>query len=379
MPSPEGPLEFIGLVSTHPGSEAEPVETGTAVIQPDYLKTLARAHEESGFDRVLIAHSSASPDGFTVADQVLSHTERLGVLLAHRPGFVSPTYAARKYATLDAFHPGRVALHTITGGDDRDQARDGDLTDKATRYRRTDEFLSIVRSEWSSAAPFDFEGEFYTVKGGWSSVRPAEGGIPIYFGGASQDAIRVGGKHADVYAFWGEPLAGIAERIREVRAAAAPHGRDPRFSVSLRPIPAATESEAWAKAEEILELTKERAGQLRKSWGWGGDKRDHASSPSENVTARGSQRLLEYAAQSDVHDKRLWTAVAKETGAAGNSTALVGSYEQVAEALLEYVALGVSTLLIRGFYPLDDARDYGNLVRLVREQHDGAPLAGAAV
>ena len=395
MSSPERPVEFIGLVSTHPGSEAESVETGAAVIQPGYLKTLAAAHEESGFDRVLIAHSSASPDGFTVADQVLSNTTRLGVLLAHRPGFVSPTYAARKYATLDAFHPGRVALHTITGGDDREQARDGDLADKATRYRRTDEFLSIVRSEWTAAAPFDFEGEFYTVKGGWSSVRPAEGAIPIYFGGASQDAIRVGGKHADVYAFWGEPLAGIAERIRDVRAAAAPHGRDPRFSVSLRPIPAATESEAWAKAEEILELTKERAGQLRGSWGWGGDKRDRTASanstgaarstaaieprfdsPSHDI-ARGSQRLLEYAAQGDVHDKRLWTAVAKETGAAGNSTALVGSYEQVAEALLEYVALGVSTLLIRGFYPLDDARDYGNLVRLVREQHDGAPLAGA--
>jgi alkanesulfonate monooxygenase len=372
MPAVNGPLEFIGLVSTHPGSEAEAVETGAAVIQPAYLNTLATAHEESGFDRVLIAHSSASPDGFTVADQVLSHTTRLGVLLAHRPGFVSPTYAARKYATLDAFHPGRVALHTITGGDDREQARDGDLTDKSTRYRRTDEFLSIVRGEWNSATPFDFEGEFYTVKGGWSSVRPAEGAIPIYFGGASEDAIRVGGKHADVYAFWGEPLAGIAERIREVRAAAAPYARDPRFSVSLRPIPAATESEAWSRAEEILELTKARAGELRKSWGWGADKRDH-------VEARGSQRLLEYAAQGDVHDKRLWTAVAKETGAAGNSTALVGSYEQVAEALLDYVALGVSTLLIRGFYPLEDARDYGNLVRLVREQYEGSQLAASAV
>ena len=371
MTTPDSGIEFIGLASTHPGSEAESVETGGSLVQPDYLKTLATAHEESGFDRVLIAHSSASPDGFTVADQVLTHTERLGVLLAHRPGFVSPTYAARKYATLDAFHPGRVALHTITGGDDREQARDGDLTDKATRYRRTDEFLSIVRSEWTSPTPFDFEGEFYTVKGGWSSVRPAEGAIPIYFGGASEDAIRVGGKHADVYAFWGEPLEGIAERIRDVRAAAAPHGRDPRFSVSLRPIPAATESEAWARAEEILELTRARAEQMRKTWGWGGDKRDFAA-------ARGSQRLLEYAAQGDVHDKRLWTAVAKETGAAGNSTALVGSYEQVAEALLEYVALGVSTLLIRGFYPLDDARDYGNLVRLVREQHDGSPVGAAA-
>jgi alkanesulfonate monooxygenase len=35
------------------------------------------------------------PDGFTVASQVLNATDLLGVLLAHRPGFVSPTVAAQ--------------------------------------------------------------------------------------------------------------------------------------------------------------------------------------------------------------------------------------------------------------------------------------------
>ena len=81
---------------------------------------------------------------------------------------------------------------------------------------------------------------------------PPDPDHPVYFGGASEDAIRVGGKHADVYAFWGEPLEGIRERIRQVRAAAAPYGRDTRFSVSLRPIVADTEEEAWARAEAIL-------------------------------------------------------------------------------------------------------------------------------
>ncbi|MGX1669448.1 LLM class flavin-dependent oxidoreductase [Streptomyces sp. NPDC055400] len=369
-------IEFIGIAATQETSESgsstpapaattrdaisAQTEAGSArgpVVQPAYLRALAQAHEASGFDRVLVAHSSASPDGFTVADQILSHTDRLGVLLAHRPGFVAPTLAARKFATLDAFHPGRVALHVITGGDDADQARDGDFSDKPTRYRRTDDFLDVVRKEWTAAEPFDHEGDFYRVAGGLSAVRPASP-IPVYFGGASEDAVRVGGKHADVYAFWGEPLAGIAERIREVRAAAAPYGRDPRFSVSLRPIPAATEAEAWDRAREILRLTKERAEEARKVFNL-----DHAEQ-------RGSQRLLEYAAQGEVHDKRLWTAIAKTTGAAGNSTALVGSYEQVAESLLDYVSLGVSTLLIRGFSPLADARDYGTLIDLVRAGAD---------
>ncbi|MFD7117609.1 LLM class flavin-dependent oxidoreductase [Streptomyces sp. NPDC059922] len=371
-------IEFIGIAATQETSEsgsATPApgrdgistqsETGRAsgpVVQPAYLRELARAHEESGFDRVLVAHSSASPDGFTVADQILTHTDRLGVLLAHRPGFVSPTVAARKYATLDAFHPGRIALHVITGGDDADQARDGDFSDKPTRYRRTDDFLDVVRKEWNSTEPFDHDGEFYRVRGGFSAVRPAAP-VPVYFGGASEDAVRVGGRHADVYAFWGEPLAGIAERIRDVRAAAAPYGRAPRFSVSLRPIPAATEAAAWGRAREILRLTKERAGEA------------HASFNLNHAGQRGSQRLLRYAAQGEVHDKRLWTEIARTTGAAGNSTALVGSYEQVAESLLDYVALGVTTLLIRGFSPLADARDYRTLIDLVRAGAAGIPQA----
>jgi len=58
-------------------------------------------------------------------------------------------------------------------------------------------------------------------------------------------------------------------------------------------------------------------------------------------------------------DKRLWTAIAKETGARYNATALVGTPQQVAEALLDYYDLGVRNFLIRGFDPLEDAIDYG--------------------
>jgi alkanesulfonate monooxygenase len=345
------PVEFIGIA--HTADQSETVTQVGPAVQPDYLYRLAAAHEQAGFDRVLVAHSSSMPDGFIVADQVLNATLRLGVLLAHRPGFIAPTVAARKFATMDAFHPGRIALHVITGGDNADQARDGDFTDKETRYRRTGEFLDVVEREWSSAEPFDYAGEFYRVVGARSGLRP--GHLPVYFGGASADAVRVGGRHADVYAFWGEPLAGIRERIAEVQASAAAVGRSiDRFSVSLRPIAADTEAAAWDRAGQLLELTRERAAEF--------------VGARDTSQAEGSQRLLRYAAAGDVHDKRLWTPLSAATGAAGNSTALVGSYEQVAEALLDYVAVGATTLLIRGYEPLADAVAYASLIRLVHEQ-----------
>ncbi len=346
------PVEFIGIALTADTSETV-TQVGPA-IEPDYLYRIARAHEQSGFDRVLVTQGSSSPDGFIVADQVLNVTRRLGVLLGHRPGLVAPTVAASALATVDALHPGRIALHAVTGGDNADQARDGDFTGKAARYRRTDEFLDIVRLSFEATEPFDYAGTCYQVTAAPPANRRPEARLPIYCGGASSDAVRVGGRHADVYTFWGEPLAGIRERIRQVRAAATAASRSiSKFSVSLRPIAADTEAGAWRRARDLLELARERTSLL--------------ALPSAAPKSEGAQRLLRYAAAADLHDKRLWTALSKVTGAPGNSTALVGSYEQVAESLLDYVAVGASTLLIRGFEPLADAAAYGHLIGLIHD------------
>jgi alkanesulfonate monooxygenase len=353
-------IEFIGHVLPHETSET--IARSGPVVQPDYLRALAQAHEAAGFDRVLIPHSSSMVDGFTVADQTLAATERLGVLLAHRPGFIAPTQVARKYATIDAFHPGRIAMHVITGGDDADQARDGDWIEKAARYRRSGEFLQIVNRIWASDERFDHAGEFYRIKDAWSSVRPPSGHIPVYFGGASADAVRVGSEHADVYAIWGEPLDGFRERVAQIQSAAAEHGRSLSFSVSLRPIVGETEEQAWAKGRQILEVTERRVGEFRASMLGNG------KGPGSFGTNEGSQRLLAFADKAEVHDGRLWTALAKATGAAGNSTALVGTPEQIADALIEYVDAGATTLLIRGYEPYADAVRYGEVISIVRSK-----------
>jgi alkanesulfonate monooxygenase len=79
--------------------------------------------------------------------------------------------------------------------------------------------------------------------------------------------------------------------------------------------------------------------------------------------------MLAAAEKGERHDRALWTALAKATGALGNSNALVGTPETVAQALLDYVDIGATTLLIRGYDPYDDAIDYGReLIPLVREE-----------
>src|SRR5712691_4314766 len=213
-------VEFIGMISTRAQSEIHP-SSGPSIDRA-FVRAFARAHEEAGFDKVLIGYSAGRPDGLQVAAYAAAHTERLHFLIAHRPGFVFPTVAARSFATLDQFTEGRVAIHTITGGNDAEQRRDGDFLSKEERYARTDEYLQILVQAWTSLEPFSFEGRYYRLENFTTEVRPfQQPSIPIYFGGSSEAAYAVGAKHADVYALWGEPLAETADQIAAVRAEAA--------------------------------------------------------------------------------------------------------------------------------------------------------------
>jgi alkanesulfonate monooxygenase len=357
--SADHPVEFIGHTSSREGSDVVPA-TGP-VIDKNYIRSHVTAAEAAGIDRLLIGQFGVWPDNNQIAAFVLQQTTRLGALLAHRTGFVAPTVAARQLATLDQFSDGRLWVHIITGGTDEDQARDGDFLGHDERYARTDEYLDILKRIWTSDKPIDHEGPFYRFKAAFSTVKPYQKPhVPISFGGSSDVAIEVAGKHADIYALWGEPLDATAETISKVRRAAAKHGRanDVRFTLAIRPVVAKTEDEAWARADRILEKVKETSS-----------RGNHGGGQVKLPNNVGSVRLREAASRGRVLDKRLWTEVAAVSGAHGNSTALVGTPEQVAEALLDYYDLGISNFLVRGFYPTEDTVTFGrDVAPLVKQE-----------
>ncbi len=347
-------VEFIGMIQSQKQSEIHP--PAGPVVDRDYVRAFAQAHEQAGFDRILVPHHSTGPSATLTISYAAAVTERVNFMLAHRPGFTEPTLAARQIATLDQFSGGRLGVHFISGGSDSEQQRDGDFLDHDQRYARTDEYLGILRRIWTEDRPFDHEGTYYRFRQGFSEVKPAQRPhVPIYFGGASTAALEVAAKHADIYALWGESLDQVRELTGRVRAAAAAQGRQIRFSVSFRPILAATEDAAWDRARRILAETR----RLREAAGLG------VGSPQQS---EGARRLLAAAERGARVDKRLWTEIAQLSGGRSNSTALVGTPEQVADALADYYDIGVTTFLIRGFDPLEDALDYGReLIPRVRE------------
>src|ERR1700728_1301824 len=229
-------VEFIGYITNNNSSETI-VRTGP-VLDRRYIETVAKTHENARFDRALLAFHSTTQDGLQVGQHVLSVTDRLHVMIAQRPGFTAPTLLARQLATIDQFSEGRVSLHVITGGNATELRQDGNtLDDKDERYARTSEFLDVVRLEWTSDKPFSYRGKHYQVENAFSQVKPYNPkGIDIYVAGASDAAIEVAGRHADIFALWGETWEQVRDLVSRVRATAAKHGRDPQFSLSFRPI-----------------------------------------------------------------------------------------------------------------------------------------------
>ncbi|MEV7007633.1 LLM class flavin-dependent oxidoreductase [Streptosporangium sp. NPDC051022] len=355
------PVEFLGIGGTDDGSETTP-RSGPA-FDKQFTLRLARAHQEHGWDRVLFAHRSAAPDPAQVAAYVAARVEELGIVLAHRPNVSHPTFALRTFATLDQISDGRLTVHFVNGGDTHEQGREGDFLTKDRRHSRTREYIQIVKRGWTSTTPFSHEGEHYRFEDFRSDVFPVQRPRPqVSFGGSSPTAYATGGAEADVYCLWGEPLAQTAEQIAAVRSAALAAGRSvlPRFQVAFRPVIAPTEELAWDRAHRTLEAVKAAKA------GAAPVRRPPAGGSPENP---GSRRPLEAAARGDRYDRALWTPTAAAIGGAGDSTALVGTPETVAQALLDYYDLGVEIISARGHDPLTDAVDFGrHVIPIVREE-----------
>ena len=354
------PVEFLGAGYGNPSTETTPLVG--PVWDPGYTREIARAHEASGWDHVLFPYASDGPDPAQAAAWAAAHTDRIQLRVAHRPNVSAPTYAAKTFATLDIASGGRVTVHLIAGGLTSDQRAEGDDLDKDARYDRLGEYAQVLLRSWTSAEPFTHDGPYYRAEDFVLRARPVDR-PGLSAGGASRRALEVGAQVADVFAFFGEPLAATTEQVTLLRSLAAAVGRPtPRLQIAFRPIVAPTDDEAWAKAHAIRaridELAERRTVRTLT---------EAPREPGRLPENTANLRLAELAASGERHDRALWTpTVAGAGGLPTSATALVGSYRTVADALLDYVDAGFEIFGLRGYDLLADAVELGeNVIPLV--------------
>ncbi|EGD53526.1 LLM class flavin-dependent oxidoreductase [Gordonia neofelifaecis] len=318
-----------------------------------YLSSIARAAEDFGFTAALTPTGAWCEDAWLTTAMVARESERLGFLVALRPGLISPTLAAQMAATFSRHAPGRLLLNVVTGGESHEQRAFGDFLDKPARYARADEFLSVVTRLWRGER-VTHHGEHLRVDDAALGTLPSPE-IPIYFGGSSPEAGPVAARHSDVYLTWGEPPAAVAAKIDWIRRLADREGRTVRFGIRLHVIARDTSEDAWAAAGKLLEALDEdtvraaQAGLARSESTGQANMRDLHSSHRADGSWR-DPRALEVA-------PNLWAGVGLVRGGAG--TALVGSHAEVADRIAEYSALGIDEFVLSGYPHLEELYWFG--------------------
>ena len=316
----------------------------------EYMRQIAVTAESLGYDGLLIPTGSSCLDPWVTAASLVPVTQRIKLLVALRTSVSGPTASARQAATLDQALKGRLLLNVVPGGDAAELAAEGVYLDHDQRYGVADEFLSVWR-RLLQGETVDFAGEHLKVDGAKNYFPPVSQPYPpLYFGGSSPAAHELAAKHVDAYLTWGEPPAAVAEKIADVRARAARHGRTVRFGVRLHVIVRETNAEAWAAAERLIrKLTDEDIQTAQANFA----KMDSVGQKRLTELHGGDRNKLEIS-------PNLWAGVGLVRGGAG--TALVGDPETVAARLKEYADLGVDSFVLSGYPHLEEAIRFAELV-----------------
>ena len=286
---------------------ARPAVRSGVCAYPDWMAGFCRHIEAIGFESVVVVEHPLVigdytsrypyapsgrmplPDDCAIPDPIdllgflagVTSTLRLStgvlVLPAHHPVIM-----AKRLATVDRLSKGRVRLCIGVGWMREELEACG--VDFASRGRRTDECIDVMRALWADTEPegATFEGEFFRFSHAHTHPKPHQtGGIPIHIGGHSTASIRRAGRRGDGW----HPLGLRGEELQTawgaLRHEATAAGRDPSsIEFTLTGVSTGTSAETLAELDAMgvdrlvvtclqpnLEAVKEEMSQVAETVG----------------------------------------------------------------------------------------------------------------
>ena len=179
---------------------------------------------------------------------------------------------------------------------------------------------------------------------------------PVYFGGSSPAAHELAAEQVDTYLTWGEPPAAVAEKVADIRARAARHGRTLEFGIRLHVIVRETEDEAWRAADELISHLDDDTVAAAQA----AVRADGFGRPAPH--GRAARGRLDKAHVAPTSRSRPTCGPASAWCAAAPARRWSAIRRQVAARIEEYAALGLDNFILSGYPHLEEAYRFAELV-----------------
>ena len=335
----------------------------TGLPDPGPQIEFCRRAEAAGMDGLLTDFGAAKPDPIVLATALGVATDRVEFIVAYRSGAACPTTFAQQINTLSSLVNGRVSLNIVAGHSPCELGYYGDFLPHDERYARTEEFLAICHAFWRGEAPVDYDGRYYRIEKAVLNtpfVSPSRRHPEIFIAGGSDAGRDLAIGQGTCWMRIGDTPERVFESIEPVLAADKEAGL--RMAVVCR----ATRAQAVDAAHALVE----------------GETAPQAERKAERDFVRASDSLSIAAtfalAKEEWLTPWLWTGAIRSHGAPG--IAIVGSPEEVVEALLEYKRIGVSQFILSGWPKQEEMDRFGrDVMPLLRERERGSSGVGRAL
>ncbi|MBV8394305.1 MAG: LLM class flavin-dependent oxidoreductase [Alphaproteobacteria bacterium] len=349
-------LEFGWFLPTAGDTTAYGVASAGIAPSLDLFDRVTRAAETAGFEYMLVPVQTACWEAWISSAMMVARSSSIRMLVAARPSYINPVLLAKMIAAFDQLSGGRICINLIAGQSEAENASEGVKWGKEERYEIMDEEVSILKALWTTKGPLTYDGRFYQLKG--SQIRPYPLQRPhpkFYLGGGSRQAWEISAKHSDVHLFWGDTYDRIRANMAEIKGMAAKHGRENEigFGMRLQIVCRATAAEAWDFAHELVGHASEAQKAFVKE---------------RFATSEANRRVRELAASGEVIERNLFTGITQVRPGAG--IAVVGTPEQCADTLQDFIDLGCHSFCLSGYLHDEEAERFGKWVLpILRERN----------
>ncbi len=301
-----------------------PSYTASPLVYRREVLDIARWSDAAGCEGILVYTDNGLVDPWLIAQDIITHTQRLCPLVAVQPVYMHPYSVAKMVATLGFLHGRRIYLNMVAGGFKNDLEALDDRTPHDERYTRLVEYTGLILQLLGGPKPVTLDGRYYRVTN-VKMTPPLDPALKpgVFVSGSSEAGLAAARQLGALAVRYPKPVAAY-EGGPAIDAAA--------LGIRIGIIAREGAAEAWAVAR--ARFPEDRKGQLTHQL---------AMKVSDSAWHKQLSKIGETATGED-SEQPYWMLPFENYKTF--CPYLVGSYERVADEVARYVGVGYRTIIL---------------------------------